>query len=65
MSTNVNMDAMDAMDAENTSPAISPRRRWLVALAWLGAALLLLLVFGMYLNPDFMLTMADQAWACF
>lgn len=56
---------MDAMGAENTSPAISPRRRWLVALAWLGAALLLLLVFGMYLNPDFMLTMADQAWACF
>ncbi|MGD9772775.1 hypothetical protein [Diaphorobacter sp.] len=38
------------------------------ALKWLGAAtalLVLLAVFMLYLQPDFMLTLADQVWACF
>jgi hypothetical protein len=34
-------------------------------LAW-GAALLVLLgVFLLYTRPDFLLTLADQLWACF
>ncbi|GAB3495113.1 hypothetical protein GCM10027399_16710 [Curvibacter fontanus] len=34
-------------------------------LAW-GAALgLLLAVFALYTRPDFLLTLADQLWACF
>jgi hypothetical protein len=34
-------------------------------LAWLVVALVLLAVFGLYLDPDFMLTIAEQTWACF
>lgn len=38
------------------------RSKWL----WLSVALLVLLaVFVLYLQPDFMLTVADQVWACF
>lgn len=29
------------------------------------ALLALLAVFGLYLEPEFMRTMADQIWACF
>ncbi|VUZ22955.1 Uncharacterised protein [uncultured Comamonas sp.] len=47
------------------APASRQRPVWLRALAWLAAALVLLAVFGLYLEPDFMLTMADQVWACF
>lgn len=44
-----------------------PRRWpfWQRLVLWLVAALVLAMVFGWYLNPDFMLTMADQVWACF
>lgn len=38
------------------------------ALKWLAAAaalLALLAVFALYLRPEFMLTLADQLWACF
>lgn len=38
---------------------------WRRVLAW-GAALLVLLgVFLLYTRPDFLLTLADQLWACF
>ncbi len=37
-------------------------RTWLAALA---AAAALLAVFAWYLQPGFMLTLADQLWACF
>jgi hypothetical protein len=34
--------------------------------AWYGVALAgLLLVFIMYTRPDFMVTVANQVWACF
>lgn len=33
--------------------------------AYVVAAMVLIAVFAMYLDPDFMLTMADQVWACF
>jgi len=37
-------------------------RQWLMAAAALAA---LAVVFAMYLQPDFMRSMADQIWACF
>ena len=39
-----------------------PHRRLWIALA---AILALLAVCALYLRPDFMLTLADQLWACF
>ena len=30
-----------------------------------GALLALLLVFALYLQPEFMITLAQQVWACF
>ena len=42
-------------------------RRWSTArlLAHAVALAVLLAVFGLYLDPDFMLTIAEQTWACF
>lgn len=37
-------------------------KRSIVAAALLAV---LLVVFALYLQPDFMLTLADQIWACF
>lgn len=37
-------------------------KKWLAAVA---ALLVLLAVFALYLQPGFMLTLADQIWACF
>ena len=37
-------------------------KKWLAAVA---AVLVLLAVFALYLQPGFMLTLADQIWACF
>ena len=34
-------------------------------LAWAGALAVLLAVFALYTRPDFLLTLADQIWACF
>jgi hypothetical protein len=34
-------------------------------LAYTVALILLLLVFSLYLQPEFMVTMAQQLWACF
>lgn len=32
---------------------------------WCSVLVLLLAVFALYLQPEFMLTLADQVWACF
>jgi len=37
-------------------------RHWFAGIA---CAAVLLAVFSWYLRPDFMLTLADQLWACF
>jgi hypothetical protein len=37
-------------------------RQWL---AWAAALALLLAVFALYTRPDFLVTLADQVWACF
>ena len=37
-------------------------KRWLW---WSIAGIALLLVFALYTRPDFMVTVAEQVWACF
>jgi hypothetical protein len=37
-------------------------KRWLW---WSIAGIALLLVFALYTQPDFMVTVAEQVWACF
>jgi hypothetical protein len=41
---------------------MKPATRWIAALA---AALLLLGVGNLYTQPDFLVQMANQVWACF
>jgi len=33
--------------------------------AWCAALAVLLAVFSLYLQPEFMVTLAQQVWACF
>lgn len=33
--------------------------------AWVGAGVVLALVFAAYLRPDVAMTLANQLWACF
>ncbi|MEO7549071.1 MAG: hypothetical protein ABIT82_11645 [Ramlibacter sp.] len=40
-----------------------PRARTL--LAWSAATAVLLAVFALYTRPQFLVTLADQIWACF
>ena len=40
-------------------------KRWRHALALAGVGLVLAAVMTMYLQPEFMLTVAQQVWACF
>lgn len=35
------------------------------AIAWSAAIAVLLAVFALYTRPDFLVTLADQIWACF
>jgi len=35
------------------------------SLAWSAALAALLAVFALYTRPDFLVTLADQIWACF
>jgi hypothetical protein len=35
------------------------------AVGWLGAAVVLTLVFAAYLRPDVVITLAQQLWNCF
>ena len=41
------------------------RQRLLQTSAWLGATAALLGVFGLYTQPDFLVVLANQVWACF
>ncbi len=38
---------------------------WHRTLAWALALLALLSVFALYAQPDFLIMLADQLWACF
>ena len=42
-----------------------PLKRWQRSLIWAAVLAVLLAVFALYLQPQFMLTLADQVWACF
>lgn len=44
---------------------ITPTSRWARLAALTAAVLVLLAVFALYTQPEFMLTLADQVWACF
>ena len=53
-----------------SSPPISlhRRQRWRSWRTWVWGALAVALavaVFGLYAQPDFMVMLADQMWACF
>lgn len=54
---------------EATSPHTAPRTPWLTraahALAWVLMAAVLAAVFALYARGDFLLTLANQLWACF
>jgi len=39
--------------------------RWSRAAAWTAVALVLLFVLTLYMQPEFLRTLADQLWACF
>lgn len=42
-----------------------PIKLWQRILIWAAILAVLLAVFALYLQPQFMLTLADQVWACF
>ena len=42
-----------------------PSKPWRRRAAWAVALLVLLAVFALYQRPDFLVMLADQAWACF
>jgi hypothetical protein len=41
------------------------RQRLLQTTAWLAATAALLGVFALYTQPDFLVVLANQVWACF
>ena len=47
------------------APAASSAALWWHGLLWLAVLLILLAVFALYTQPDFMVMLADQVWACF
>lgn len=46
----------------NAHPAVP---RWSVWLGWVAIALALLGTGSLYIQPDFLLHLADQLWSCF
>ena len=42
-----------------------PRQRLMQTAAWLGGTVALLGVFALYMQPDFLVVLANQVWACF
>ena len=41
------------------------RQRLMHTAAWLAATAALLGIFGLYIQPDFLVVLANQVWACF
>lgn len=46
-------------------PAVNRRSPWRRWLAWCLVCLALLAAFAAYTDPDFMVLLANQVWACF
>ena len=56
---------MAAMNPSTTPSSPAPLLRpWQRALLWAVVLTGLLAVFALYLQPQFMITLADQVWAC-
>lgn len=55
------------MPTHSTTPSSGSvtLRPWQRALIWAVVLAVLLAVFTLYTRPEFMLTLADQVWACF
>lgn len=55
------------MPTHSTAPSSGSvtLRPWQRALIWAVVLAVLLAVFTLYTRPEFMLTLADQVWACF
>ena len=53
------------LDLAMSAPQRTWRRRLASGLAMALAATVLVLVFGLYSRPDFMLQMANELWSCF
>ena len=51
--------------APHTPPHAAALPMWLRALIWAVVLAALLAVFALCTRPEFMLTLADQVWACF
>lgn len=49
----------------NTAPRHGHPTPWLRRLIWPLLVLVLLGVFAMYTQPEFMMHMANQVWSCF
>lgn len=58
--------AQNTAQPDPTAPASSPSLpAWLRVAGWVGATLVCLAVFALYMQPDFLMTLADQLWSCF
>ena len=53
------------MTSSTQNPQPSALPTWQRVLVWAVVLTALLAVFALYTQPDFMLTLADQVWACF
>lgn len=56
---------MNTMPSDPLHTATPSMPGWLRGLVWAVVLAVLLAVFALYTQPDFMLTLADQVWACF
>ena len=52
-------------DQPTASPSSPSLPAWLRVAGWVGATLVCLAVFALYLRPEFLMTLADQLWSCF
>jgi uncharacterized protein (DUF983 family) len=53
------------MSTPSSPPTSRPLPLWQRVLVWVAITLVLMAVFALYLLPEFMVTLADQVWACF
>lgn len=55
-----------AQASGNSRKVLDMQRQRLARIsAWLAASAVLLGVFALYIQPDFLVVLADQIWACF
>lgn len=58
--------AQNTAQPDPSTSASSPSSpAWLRVAGWVGATLVCLAVFALYMQPEFLMTLADQLWSCF